>query len=179
MMRLLQKHVTNTVVPYNYRRSGEIYRMAAENANRQGAAFSVKAGSMTFTFAQKVLFKHCDPAGIVFFPRYFEMMNDCVEAFFDDIGFPFETVLQQSGVPTGQIQARFHAPSRHGDHLLLTLSGTRLGRSTFDFTIETTSGEQRRMSYAATLVFINADGKSTPWPSDMRSALTPFVQTED
>ena len=36
---------------------------------------------MSFTLTQKVLFKHCDPAGIVFYPRYFEMINDCVEAF--------------------------------------------------------------------------------------------------
>ncbi|MEL6103010.1 MAG: acyl-CoA thioesterase, partial [Pseudomonadota bacterium] len=28
---------------------------------------------MSFQFLQKVLFKHCDPAGIVFYPRYFEM----------------------------------------------------------------------------------------------------------
>ena len=42
-----------------------------------------------FRFKQKVLFKHCDPAGIVFFPRYFEMMNDCVETFFDEaLGIP-------------------------------------------------------------------------------------------
>lgn len=36
---------------------------------------------MEFSYRQKVLFMHYDPAGIVFFPRYFEMMNDCVEAF--------------------------------------------------------------------------------------------------
>jgi 4-hydroxybenzoyl-CoA thioesterase len=44
---------------------------------------------MLFSINQKVLFKHCDPAGIVFYPRYFEMINDCVEAFFDEIGTPF------------------------------------------------------------------------------------------
>ena len=37
---------------------------------------------MAFTYPHKVLFRHCDPAGIVFYPRYFEMMNDTVEAFF-------------------------------------------------------------------------------------------------
>ena len=38
---------------------------------------------------RKVLFKHCDPAGIVFHPRYFETVNDCVAAFFDALGDPF------------------------------------------------------------------------------------------
>lgn len=133
---------------------------------------------MTFTFPQKVLFKHCDPAGIVFFPRYFEMMNDCVEAFFDHIGFLFETMHDDGGVPTGKIEARFHAPSRHGDHLSLVLTGRRIGGATFDFMIETTCGPERRMSYAATLVFIDAHGKSTQWPDDMRAALTPYVLNE-
>lgn len=43
---------------------------------------------MLFTFTQKVLFKHCDPAGIVFYPRYFEIINDCIEAFFEQIDHP-------------------------------------------------------------------------------------------
>lgn len=133
---------------------------------------------MTFTFPQKVLFKHCDPAGIVFFPRYFEMMNDCVEAFFDHIGSPFERMHDDGGVPTGKIEARFHAPSRHGDLLSLVLTGHRIGRATFDFTIETTCGPEHRMSYAATLVFIDARGKSTPWPDDMRAALAPYILNE-
>lgn len=130
---------------------------------------------MTFTFAQKVLFKHCDPAGIVFFPRYFEMMNDCVEAFFEHIGLPFEELHKSGGVPTGKIETRFHAPSRHGDHLTLALTGTRIGRSTFDFEIETSCNAQARMSYAATLVFINGQGKSTPWTDALRAALTPYT----
>jgi 4-hydroxybenzoyl-CoA thioesterase len=134
---------------------------------------------MTFTFPQKVLFKHCDPAGIVFFPRYFEMMNDCVEAFFDQIGSPFETLHGGTGgVPTGRIETRFHAPSRHGDLLTLTLEGRRLGRSSFDFTIETACEGASRMSYAATLVFVGSDGTSTPWPDALRAGLTPYINDE-
>ena len=37
----------------------------------------------SFTFLQKVQFKHYDPAGIVFYPRFIEMINDAVEAMFD------------------------------------------------------------------------------------------------
>ena len=54
-----------------------------------------------FEMTQKILFKHCDPAGIVFFPRYFEMINDCVEEFFAEmLDWPFETLLKTNGVPT-------------------------------------------------------------------------------
>ena len=61
---------------------------------------------MAFVMVQKVLFKHCDPAGIVFFPRYFEMMNDCVETFFDEIGLPFDDMHTWGGVPTVNVSSR-------------------------------------------------------------------------
>ena len=43
---------------------------------------------MRFTMPQKVQFKHCDPAGIVFYPRYFELLNDTL------LGFPLPAWLQ-------------------------------------------------------------------------------------
>ena len=33
----------------------------------------------------QVEFNHCDPAGIVFYPRYFEMTNSVVEIFFREV----------------------------------------------------------------------------------------------
>ena len=42
----------------------------------------------------EVRFRHCDPAGIVFYPRYFEMINDFVEEWFDKgMGLPFHLSL--------------------------------------------------------------------------------------
>jgi len=47
-----------------------------------------------YTYEEKVVFRHCDPAGIVFFPRYFEMINDCVESFFSEVlDWPFEVTM--------------------------------------------------------------------------------------
>jgi len=83
--------------------------------------------AVQFVHAQKVLFRHCDPAGIVFFPRCFEMINDCVEHFFDEyLGLPFEVLLRTQGVPTAEISTRFLAPSRHGDRLVLVLTVTKV-----------------------------------------------------
>ena len=43
-----------------------------------------------FVSQVEVRFRHCDPAGIVFYPRYFEMINDFVEEWFDKgMGLPF------------------------------------------------------------------------------------------
>ena len=40
---------------------------------------------MSYTRLIQIEFNHCDPAGIVFYPRYFEMTNSVVENFFADV----------------------------------------------------------------------------------------------
>lgn len=125
-----------------------------------------------FEMQQKVLFKHCDPAGIVFFPRYFEMMNDCVEAFFDQVlGTPFETLLLTHGVPTAAISTRFTAPSRHGDLLVLKLQTTKVGRTSWQYQLTATCNGTSRFETEATIVHVDAAGKTTPWPDTLHHKL--------
>ncbi|WP_306119295.1 MULTISPECIES: thioesterase family protein [unclassified Roseitalea] len=127
---------------------------------------------MSYRFAQKVLFKHCDPAGIVFYPRYFEMINDVVEAWFcDRLDAPFEGMHPDGGVPTAQIQATFTAPSRHGDHLVITLECTRIGGASADLAFTATCGEQTRFTASSTLVNVNANGRPERWPDRLRAAI--------
>ena len=126
---------------------------------------------------QKVLFRHCDPAGIAFFPRYFEMVNDCVEAFFDEVlGAPFQDLHDEGAVPTAQIQTRFAAPSRHGDQLILRLAVTKVGASSTDYQLHALCGDELRFETTATIVNVNANGKPTPWPDRLRAKL---LETKD
>ncbi len=134
---------------------------------------------MRFTFDQKILFKHCDPAGIVFYPRYFEIINDCIEAFFAHIGTPFERLHQTAAVPTAEITTRFTAPSHHGDELTLSLEATRLGRTSLGLHIEAHAGAERRLDCASTLVHVGLDGRPAPWPAPLRTALTPYLRSPE
>lgn len=128
---------------------------------------------MAFLYEQKLLFRHCDPAGIAFYPRLFEMMNDCVEAFFDsELNWPFERLHPGNGVPTATISAQFKAPNYLGDILLFTLRVVRLGRSSMDLETLVSCGDQLRMSFSSTLVFINDEGRPTSWPQTVRTLLT-------
>jgi 4-hydroxybenzoyl-CoA thioesterase len=127
---------------------------------------------MSFSFAQPVLFRHCDPAGIVFYPRYFEMINDCVEAFFDQVlGLPFSALHQVGGVPTAEITTRFLRPSRIGDQLVLELECLRLGRSSLGIKVEARCGDETRFIAESTLVYINDQGRPTAWPDAVRGLL--------
>lgn len=132
---------------------------------------------MAFTHPQKIMFRHCDPAGIVFYPRYFEMMNDTVEAFFDQIvAFPFSAMHQTSGIPTVEIEATFTAPSRLGDNLEIALTCTKLGRTSLGLAYDARCGSQQRFAASSTVVFINEVGQPQPWPADVKARLTTQLQ---
>ncbi|WP_146590596.1 acyl-CoA thioesterase [Puniceibacterium confluentis] len=126
-----------------------------------------------FHFAQKVLFKHCDPAGIVFYPRYFEMINDCVEAFFDEaLDWPFETIHTTGAIPTAEISATFRRVSRHGDHLDFALAHAVPGRTSLGLVFTVTCGDELRFEARSTIVNVDTVGKPLPWPDALRARLT-------
>ena len=130
-----------------------------------------------FEIRQKVLFRHCDPAGIVFFPRYFEMMNDCVEAFFDQgLNCPFEQFHQTAGIPTATITTTFTSPGRHGDMLDLRLNVTRVGRASFDYEMSCYCGKIQRFLTNATLVQVDLNGKPTPLQNSIKQRLIDFIK---
>lgn len=133
---------------------------------------------MSFTTRQKVLFKHCDPAGIVFFPRYYEMLNDGIEAFFAEIGFPYETLHKTASVPTVKIETEFARPSRHGDMLDLTVIPRKVGRTSLGLTVTLTGDDGLRVAYRSTMVHIDLGGRPLPWPDDLRAALTTQVEED-
>ncbi|MBO6603164.1 acyl-CoA thioesterase [Rhodophyticola porphyridii] len=134
---------------------------------------------MAFSMRQKVLFKHCDPAGIVFYPRYFEMMNDCVEAFFDHIGHPFEELHAKAAVPTAQIETTFTAPSHHGDMLDIRLGCTRIGTSSLGIAWHASADGETRFTASATLVHVGQDGRPLPWPAPLRDTLELHLEGAD
>lgn len=127
---------------------------------------------MTFTSTQLVRFAHVDAAGIVFYPRYFEMLNAAVEDYFAQaIGVDFARMHLQRGlgVPTVAVQATFASPSKLGDLLDFRLSVQRVGRSSMDLVAEVVCGGEKRLVASATLVCMNLEaGRSVAWPDDMR-----------
>ncbi|MDB5660578.1 MAG: acyl-CoA thioesterase [Cypionkella sp.] len=133
---------------------------------------------MSYTRLIQIEFNHCDPAGIVFYPRYFEMTNSVVENFFNDVvGRSFASMHRgaQNGVPTVSLAAEFAAPSRLGDKVLFSLVIEKLGRSSVALKIEGHMAEELRLRVALTLVWI--DGmKSAAWPDAMRQRLTEYME---
>jgi 4-hydroxybenzoyl-CoA thioesterase len=91
-----------------------------------------------FTTRIPVRFGDCDPAGIVFYPRYFEMINGLVEDWCAQaLGFSFHDMHLRDGwgLPTVHLETDFLAPSELGDNLRAELRVTKMGGASLHLAI--------------------------------------------
>lgn len=130
---------------------------------------------MSFMTRRKVRFAHVDAAGIVFYPRYFEMLNSAVEDWFAvGLGVDFAQLhlTRGLGVPTVSLDSRFAAPSRLGDELDITIEVKSVGRSSCAVAYTVACGDEVRMTAEGVLVcMVLAEGRSARWPDDVRDGL--------
>ena len=78
----------------------------------------------------------CDPAGIVFFPRYFAMFDSCTTGMFSQaLGmskFQFTKHYEFAGYPMVDTRARFLKPTKFGDDVTIETTVIEFRRSSFD-----------------------------------------------
>ena len=133
---------------------------------------------MIFHHPIRVEFNHCDPAGIVFYPRYFEMVNSTCQTFFREVaGLSYAAMMDRhEGVPTARLEVNFHAPSRLEEVLDWRLSVTRMGGTSVGFQLEAHCGDSHRLTADLTLVYVSAKGRPQPWPQALRDRITAFME---
>lgn len=69
-----------------------------------------------FIKTEKIKFKHIDFAGIVFYPRFLEMLNDLVEDWFEEaLDRPFSKMHESNGIPTVDLKVQFKKAARLGE----------------------------------------------------------------
>ncbi len=128
----------------------------------------------------EVRFAHCDPAGLIFYPRAFELVNGAVEDWFaQGLACTFaELHLQRRlGVPTVRLDAEFTAPARLGETLDFSLRVRAIGGASLDLEIAATVGGAARFAVQPRLVFMNLDtARATPIPEGLRPALSRYLE---
>jgi len=91
-----------------------------------------------FTNARQVTIEwgDCDPAGIVYYPRYFAMFDTSTARLFEAaLGMSKREMLKTYGIigfPMVETSAKFGAPSRFGDVVHIKSRITRIGRASFN-----------------------------------------------
>ncbi len=136
---------------------------------------------IAFEARRRVRFADCDPAGIVFFPQYFVMLNTLVEQWFDEglgIGYADFIGQRRCGLPTVRLEADFTAVSRHGELLTQRLFVERLGHSSLVLRHEYSGGDELRLRVRQVLVCTSlATHRSQPLPDDVRAAMAPLLES--
>jgi len=132
-----------------------------------------------FARERLIRFSHCDPAGIVYFVNFFDMVGGVVEDWFRDaVGLPFEEmhIKRRIGFPIVNTSCEFFRPSRLGDTLRLELAIARLGRSSIEFEVRgSVRGEEKFLArHKVALVSLDTF-RSLPIPDDMRKRMQPYV----
>lgn len=91
--------------------------------------------NLTNTRTVRIEWGNCDPAGIIFYPRYFEIFDASTAALFERaLGltkFQMFNTFEFAGWPLVQTQAQFLKPTRFGDDVRVD-SSVKFGRTSFE-----------------------------------------------
>lgn len=130
---------------------------------------------MVFQTSVKVRFADVDPAGIVFYPRYFEMLNGAVEDWFDQdlkLGFKAMHMQRNIGVPTVKLEVDFLSPSELGDRLTISITPREIGRSSCGISVLFSGDERDRLRAEVTLVCMDLTARrAVAWPQEVRERM--------
>jgi 4-hydroxybenzoyl-CoA thioesterase len=133
--------------------------------------------SFTNTRTVRIEWGDCDPAGIIFYPRYFEIFDAATTALFERaLGITkrqmFKT-LPFAGFPLAKTHARFLKPTRFGDDVTVE-SGITFGRSSFEVAHRLSLGGALCVECTQTRVWVVRDPstggiKPHPVPDEVRA----------
>lgn len=132
-----------------------------------------------FTRTVQIRFSHCDPAGIVYFPHYFNMFNGLIEDWYTeelDVNYADLILHDQHGFPFVHIDTDFKIPSRMGDRLDLTLLIEKIGRSSLSLVIVGHhDGIERLRARTVTAMMSLASRRSVEMPISLRQSFEAYA----
>jgi 4-hydroxybenzoyl-CoA thioesterase len=123
----------------------------------------------------------CDPAGIIFYPRYFEIFDTCTTVLIERaLGMKKIDYLRAYdfvGYPVLETRARFHKPTRFGDEVAIETKLVECGSSSFKIEHRLSKGDALAAEGFETRVWAKRDPgdpgriKSEPIPAAVLARL--------
>lgn len=109
----------------------------------------------------RIVWGDCDPAGIVYYPRYFEMFDASTTALFERaLGmnkFEFLKAYDSIGYPMVDTRARFLLTTRYGDDVVIETIVSEIKRSSFDVLHRLTKDGKLAVEGYETRVWVGRD----------------------
>ena len=127
----------------------------------------------------------CDPAGIVFYPAFFRMMNTATHRLFNDVGIPFCELPERYGsigTPMLDVQCTFRSPAKFGDRIELHSSILEWRDKTFVIEHIMKSGERVLFEAREVRAWGVKDEsaafgiKARPFPAEVRDKLARWAK---
>jgi 4-hydroxybenzoyl-CoA thioesterase len=138
--------------------------------------FAPPAGA--FTRSVTIRFSHCDAAGIVYFPHYFDMFNGVIEDWYKaELKHDYAELVMGSrfGFPFVHIECDFKIPSMMGEVIDLTLLVERVGGSSLSIAIVChRNGSLRLRARMVTVVMSLETRKAVRMPDALRDAIEAY-----
>lgn len=135
---------------------------------------------MIFRSDFRIRFSHCDPAGIVYFANFFDMINAVVEDWFARaLDTPFQDLHmhQRRGFPVVNTQCEFSRPCQLGDCLVMELVVAHLGRSSLSLSIRGRVGEEEKLRARHTVSMVSLDTfRSVAIPEELRVKMVHYIE---
>jgi 4-hydroxybenzoyl-CoA thioesterase len=169
-----------TPIPDDLRNGMERFVMPDARPSSDPKTYEGPVPASAFRSPQLVRFAHCDPAEIVFYPRFFDLFTSVEEDWFaQGLACPWGTDFmgpRNLRIPTLAITAEFLGTCRLSEVIDFDLWVTRLGRSSMDFALQGSVAGEARLKAAMTVCVIDYSSfKSTPIPADLRERMTRFA----
>lgn len=136
----------------------------------------------------RVGFGDCDPAGIVYFPRFFHFFHEAMETWFDRVlGLPYAEMIgvRRLGFPAVHTEADFVIPCAMGDEIAVEQRVVQLGRTSIRFAYRIRTADDpaapTRLTGATVCVVMDLDPqrptfrRAVELPPDLRARIEPLV----
>lgn len=127
-----------------------------------------------------IRFRHCDPAGIVFTPRYFDILNEAVERFFvERLGIDYYGLIGERRLGLGYAAAAcdFLQPNRMGEVLDVAVLVTRVGGASYGLALPVMKrGAEVARGRLVTVTTSLETHRACPIPDDLRAALLAYQE---
>ena len=132
--------------------------------------------AFTNTRTVRIEWGDCDPAGIIFYPRYFEIFDASTSMLFERaLGLTKRQLLKTfdfAGFPLARTRARFLKPTRFGDDVTVATS-VSFGRASFEIEHRLSLGDVVCVECSEKRVWVVRDAqgrlKSHPVPAAVRA----------
>ncbi|MDK3018747.1 acyl-CoA thioesterase [Pseudodonghicola flavimaris] len=131
-------------------------------------------------WSHRVTFRHgqCDPAGIVYTPKFFDVFNQAIEAWFCDcLGLNYYELIGERRTGLGYVHASasFFSPCRMGDEVDIFVRVVKIGKSSYSLVLHAMLGEGEALRGDYTTVTTSLEThRPIPIPEDIKTALTAY-----